>query len=238
MAGRNKPMISDKYKCVFVHIPKVAGQSIEHVFLDLHGLTWETRAPLLLRPNKDTKAGPPRLGHLKASEYVRCGHISQADFNAYFKFAFVRNPWSRLVSFYKYLGYAERLSFSDFVHGEFMEKEWGPNRWFVGPQYEYVFDEEGKQLVDYIGKFEELQKGFDFVCAQLKIPQTELPFVNPTGHDKGSMRALKDLVKKVSPFHTYIESYDHYSKYYDPETQRVISDLYAKDIDNFGYTFK
>ena len=36
-------MISDKYKCIFVHIPKVAGQSIEHVFLDLHGLTWETR---------------------------------------------------------------------------------------------------------------------------------------------------------------------------------------------------
>ncbi len=33
-------MISHQHKCILVHVPKTAGQSIEHVFLDLHGLTW------------------------------------------------------------------------------------------------------------------------------------------------------------------------------------------------------
>jgi hypothetical protein len=44
-------MISYKRKCVFVHIPKCAGQSIESVFDNDAGLTWENRAPFLLRPN-------------------------------------------------------------------------------------------------------------------------------------------------------------------------------------------
>lgn len=231
-------MISDKYKCIFVHIPKVAGQSIEHVFLDLHGLTWDTREPLLLRLNNDPEQGPPRLGHLKASEYVSCGHISQVRFDSYFKFAFIRNPWSRLISFYKYLGYAERLTFSEFIYGEFMEKEWEANRWFVGPQYDYIFDEQGNQLVDYVGRFENLQKDFDYVCTQISIPETRLPFVNPATKERGAFRLIKNLVKKYSPFHVHIEAYDHYSKYYNDDTLNLVSELYAKDIETFGFEFE
>ena len=104
-------MLSQKYKCIFVHIPKVAGQSIEHAFLDLHGLTWDERALLLLRQNKDPKAGPPRLAHLKASEYVSCGHITQELFDSYFKFSFVRNPWSRVVSITFHYFYRNYCSF-------------------------------------------------------------------------------------------------------------------------------
>ena len=64
-------MISHHQKCVFVHIPKNAGQSIEHVFINLLELTWETRAPLLLRRNEHPELGPLRLAHLKAEEYVK-----------------------------------------------------------------------------------------------------------------------------------------------------------------------
>lgn len=63
-------MICHPYRCVFVHVPKTAGMSIEHVFLGLQGLTWEKRSALLLRHNDDPAKGPPRLSHLKASEYV------------------------------------------------------------------------------------------------------------------------------------------------------------------------
>jgi len=43
-------MISHKHKTVFVHIPKVAGQSVEQMYLADLGLNWSERAVLLLRP--------------------------------------------------------------------------------------------------------------------------------------------------------------------------------------------
>ncbi len=50
-------MLSRKYKCVFVRIPKVAGQSIEQVFLGFHGLGWDNRDELLLTPNDNPHYG-------------------------------------------------------------------------------------------------------------------------------------------------------------------------------------
>ena len=157
-------MLSEKYKCLFVHIPKAAGQSIEHVFLRLHGLTWESRASLLLKPNNDPDKGPPRLAHLKAREYVSCGYLDESRFREYYKFSFVRNPWSRLVSIYRYLGYDEVMPFKDFLRADLSKDErWEPAL-FIQPQYDYLFDERGEQLVDFIGRFESLQAGFDQVC--------------------------------------------------------------------------
>ncbi|MBK8973380.1 MAG: hypothetical protein IPM37_19215 [Hahellaceae bacterium] len=78
-------MICHDFKCVFVHVPKAAGMSVEHYFLDRLGLTWETRAPLLLRPNDDPSKGPERLAHLYAEEYVRFGYLSQAQFDEYYE---------------------------------------------------------------------------------------------------------------------------------------------------------
>jgi hypothetical protein len=77
-------MLCHHDRCIFVHVPKTAGQSIEHVFLDRVGLTWETRAPLLLRPNDQPRLGPPRLAHLKAREYVACKYVTPEQFAGYF----------------------------------------------------------------------------------------------------------------------------------------------------------
>ena len=85
-------MYSPKFKTIFVHIPKTGGQSIEHVFFAEHGLTWDTRAPLLMRVKEKGEQGPKRLAHLLAREYVEFGYVAAEDFAAGFKFTVVRNP--------------------------------------------------------------------------------------------------------------------------------------------------
>ena len=110
--------------------PSVRGQSIEMFFLARVGLEWETRAPLLLRPNDVPALGPPRLAHLKAHEYVEKKWMTPAQFDEYFKFAFVRNPWDRIASFYRFLGFDRRCSFPRFVSkhlpGQIEKRHWSP----------------------------------------------------------------------------------------------------------------
>ncbi len=230
-------MLSLDYKCIFIHIPKVAGQSIERVFLELHGLSWENRAPLLLRPNNDLALGPPRLAHLKASEYVKCGHVTQETFDAFFKFAFVRNPWSRLVSIYRYLGLVEDMPFKQFLIEEFAGDNAWEHRLFKVPQYDYLFDENNRKLVDFIGRFEDLQADFDKVCMSIGLSPQTLPHVNETGKDRSTLNSLKQIIKRVSPLHKKYDEHDHYTKYYDDESIEVVARIHTKDLEAFGYCF-
>lgn len=219
-------MICHHFKCIFVHIPKTAGQSIEHVFLDLLDLKWETRAPLLLRYNDRPELGPPRLAHLKADEYVRYKYLTQEMFDDYFKFAFVRNPWSRLVSMYKYFGYNEKIDFNSFVQDAFKNRIFNKENWFVGPQSDFVYSRDGELLVDYLGRFEDLQDGFDLACERIGVPPTKLQHINKS-QSSGRVHGIKE-----------IRSFSQYQEYYDKESIDCVAHLYRKDIESFKYEFE
>jgi len=208
-------MLCHHYKCIFVHIPKNAGQSVERVFLNLLGLTWRTRAPLLLRANQNPALGPPRLAHLKADEYVRYQYVPQIMFDEYFKFAFVRNPWCRLVSLYKYLEYVNKCDFKTFLFSEFKKTLTKEMPWFISPQRDFICSDDGTLLVDYIGRFESLQNDFNVVCEKIGIPKTKLPHINKSP-------------ASVSPA---------YQDYYDEESMEFVAQFYQKDIEMFDYNF-
>lgn len=232
-------MICHDTRSVFVHIPKSAGQSIEHVFLERLGLNWETRAPLLLRKREPSELGPPRLSHLLAREYVPYGYLSERRFHSYFKFSFVRNPWSRLVSIYKYLGYEPHLRFRTFVTGPFRRKLFQERHWFVRPQSDFVYDDSGRLLVDFVGRMERLQPDFDEVCRRLGLPPTPVPHVNRS--DSAQKEAgLAAGVRRCVPWLGQGRGASHskdYRTYYDAEAIAVVEDLYGIDIERFGYTF-
>ena len=234
-------MVVHKYKTIFIHIPKTAGQSIESYFLNLLGLDWDTRAPLLLMPNKNKKLGPPYLAHLKADEYVEKHYVSKEIFDDYFKFAFVRNPWSRTVSFYKYFNYDLLVSFNFFVYS-ILPKLFKTHYWFVCPQFKYIMAGD-KISVDFIGRVENLNHDFEKVCIELILDDKKLPHKNKSVDldKKKSLRMQLYMARKhfklLNRYNPDQIKSNNYREYYNKKLVKKVSDYYNDDVKMFNYSF-
>ena len=198
---------SIKDKFIFFHVPKTAGTSIHSCFNgNLRSLYSD------LGVNYERLSGFLKVidTHVSASEVKSKLGLS---YNEYFTFAFVRNPWDWRVSLYKYICkskhhpchklYKEYKDFADYIK----------NTKYVNTrlQFEYISDN-NEVIIDYVGRFENLQEDFNIICDKIGIPQQQLPHKNPTKHK-------------------------HYTEYYDDETRQIVAERYAKDIEYFGYEF-
>jgi len=230
-------MICKSFKCIFVHIPKTAGRSVEMHFMNLLNLDRENethREQMLLTDNDDPAKGTEKLSHLSAAEYVRCGHLAQQDFDEYYKFSFVRNPWSRLVSEYRYRNFLSHKSFKDFVMNKLPKPGWDDKYRHVMPQSEMLYDSNGRLLVDFVGKFENLQQDFSNVCKQLGLAESHLSHINSS--DKKS-REWRRKARNIL-YHNKEGGLRKYMDFYDNETREYVAELYRIDITNFNYSFK
>lgn len=234
-------MVSHHHKCIFVHVPKAGGQSIETFFLNDLGLTWKNRRPLLLMPNSEPDVGPPFLGHLTAQEYTEHHYISQELFDSYFVFSCVRNPWSRAVSFYKYLGYHNTHTFRQFVEDILPGELFDSKFYFVRPQVDYITDSQGHIIVNYVAKLETLDQDFEVVRESLNV-DGPLPHVNsakPQGIRPG--RHPRSIVRYLR--HRYLVAQDKlpthksYAAYYSHDLVERIADIYRRDVEAFDYSF-
>lgn len=190
-------MINHKHKFIFIHVSKTGGTSIEHAL--------NPNVSLDYSDNSNTTGNTAfKDKHWSALKYKR---ECPKEYESYFKFAFVRNPWDRLVSNYKWLVYIgkEQLDFKDWI----INPTWGFNAYLYSRM---LCDNNGNKMVDFIGKFENLQEDFNTVCEKIGIPCQQLPHKNKTDHK-------------------------HYTKYYNNETRQIVAERYAKDIKCFGYTF-
>jgi sulfotransferase famil protein len=223
-------LISKFDNCLFVHIPKVAGQSIETVFLERAGLNWQQRESMLLRANADSKLGPPRLAHLTAQEYVTLQYLTLNEFNAMFSFTFVRNPWDRLVSEYVYRKYP--YSFKDFLFKFFpkpTDDDFSKGQDFyrhIAPQADFICDEENNLLVDFVGRFENLAEDFAKVTKLITGNSLVLPHKNKSPRKK---------LQKLLGFSA--NEKQQYGQFYDDESQEFVANLYERDIELFNYDF-
>ena len=148
-------MICHRQRIVFVHLRRTAGNSIEAA---LGGIL------LFDRWFRPTDAWDNRL-HRGRSWYKRDrrGHRIHAtaaeiraryphEFDRYFTFTIVRNPWTQMASLYGRL-HAHDRSFAGF-------RDW--LRRFALPQgtvpQASLCDDAGRCLVDFVGRFERLQE--------------------------------------------------------------------------------
>lgn len=231
-------MLCHHFNCLFVHIPKAAGQSIEHVFIKELDLTWETRAPLLLRTNDNILLGPKSLAHLTAQEYTDMKYMTQEQFSRYFKFSFVRNPYERLVSTYIYFNYINKFDFKHFLNAIVSNSlDERSTRHFL-PQHNYIYDKNENILVDFVGRFENLQNDFNHVCSCISMPNTILPHTNKTkknNHNLGPIMAIKNIAQDLYSRKIRQRYKPRYMDYYDEESIALVNNLYKADFRLFNY---
>jgi hypothetical protein len=110
------------------------------------------------------------------------------DWNDYFKFTIVRNPWARYFSFFKYFkNYADKFlrrdesiawGAAEINQGQYCvslfsnsdEQTILKNIIINNPaQDEYYCDQNGQIIVDHIASFENLSNEFAFLCEQVEI---------------------------------------------------------------------
>jgi chondroitin 4-sulfotransferase 11 len=204
-------MISSKHKLIFIHIPKTGGSSIHQMF------DYSVSRPYIDKFDRERD-------HFTALDYKE--HVP--DYNDYFKFAFVRNPWDKLVSEYLFFKFGtdlwkpphriidpKNLSFKEFIvniQGINLDKHTHYSKSHYIPQTNYILDENLDICVDFIGRFEHFPRDLQVVYNKINIPLPGIPHKNKTKHR-------------------------HYAEYYDDETRELAAKKYARDIEYFGYEF-
>lgn len=194
-------IISHKHKFIYIAIPKTGTTTIHNAFSNLDD---DTLFIERLNKNQKDKVNQFIYKHIEATDLEK----QIENFDKYFKFTFVRNPYARAVSWVYYYFRNNKINLHEHSFKELIFK--CPD-WIWTCQRKFIF-EDNKNLMNFVGKIENLQEDFNVVCDKIKIPQQQLPHKNKSKHKS-------------------------YTEYYDDETRQIVAEKYAKDIEYFGYKF-
>lgn len=181
-------IISHICKSCFIHVPKTGGRSISEV---LDKLWPDAEGKRIRIPTQEynnivtiTQKNPQLVFnriHIPAVEQK----AKTRNWDEYKTFAFVRNPWDRMVSLYCHFG---KGYFKDFVFNS--------PEIYVKPQLHYI-TENGKIIVKHIGRFETLKQDFENLNPSF-IPYN-FPHYNKSNHlhyreyyDKETIACVRD----------------------------------------------
>ena len=200
-------IISHKHKFIYIGIPKIATRSFQTLFIKERAAEFE----------------------IEWSEKPNGFRHALTQHPDYFAFAFVRNPWSRIVSCYNskiagcepgkqarimsfYEDLNPQMSFADFV--SFLCSEEGRDA--IADRH-WISQHLFLERCDYIGKYENLEQDWRVVCDKIGLKDLELPHKGWVSEDR--------------------DQEGDYRSYYTDETRDMIAKRYAKDIELYGYNF-
>jgi hypothetical protein len=215
-------VLLEEWRAAYVEVPKVACSSIKIALADLLAIDLEPAA------------GNPHKVEFPAPAPIDRG-LPLPDL---FVFAFVRNPWDRLVSCYrdKIRGevadftefdsergvahclarfdlFYRNMPFEAFVHAVAQIADVDADAHFRS-QSTFVTNAGGKVAVDYVGRYETLAQDFRTVCEYVGLPTLVLPRV----------QAASSRVR--------------HADFYTTQTRDIVAERFAEDVELFGYSFE
>jgi hypothetical protein len=214
-------MISTSKSFLFVHVPKTGGNSIQVILKAYADDELVCRAPhhdgverfeIHNEKYKIQKHAP--LNTYKA-------RLEPNFYNSLFKFSTIRNPWDMMISAYfsPHHGKREwdREVFLDLLNRSHTLRDYVRSDSLLVKAMKKI----GVQLrpgdlnaeMDFLLKFESLEKDFKTLCGKIDIPYTHLPNRNAS-------------------------SRSHYSKYYDTDLKETVRKKFIDEIQYGNYVFE
>lgn len=214
-----KYLISEKYNFIYIPIQKVANTSLLGVFLPL------AMGRGISRPEIHNTS----LLHISKSK------LKKYTDSGLFAFSFVRNPYDRIVSCYEhkiskesvtnnnftngvaniltiYKGFYAGMPFEEFASIICQIPDYRADVHFRS-QHKFLCNRLGEPLVNFVGRYENLENDFRKVCIKIGIYH-QLPH-----YQKSPKKYIK------------------YHSYYSKETKEIVRKRYKKDFEIFNYEF-
>jgi hypothetical protein len=211
----------ERHAAVYIEIPKVACTSIKVALAGVCGVDLAASGGNPHEARWPTpRAAPARLG---------------PRFPGLFAFAFVRDPWERLVSCYRdkirgevdgytfftirpgvanclarFDAFVAGMSFDAFVRAVAAIPDDDADPHFRS-QHTFVTDDAGQLAVDFVGRYERLADDLRAVERRVGLPALDLPRLQ--------------AARTPLPF----------AAFYTAETAQLVADRYARDVELFGY---
>jgi hypothetical protein len=205
-------IVSALHKFIFAAIPKTGTHAVRRALREHMGPNDLEQVGLFVQK----KFPIPELAQLQH------GHLSllqirpymrPLEWRSFFKFAFVRNPFDRFISYCAFMTRADGAFERDpqTVMRQFVTNPPWEHLLFQ-PQHSFITGEDGELLTDEVGRVEQMQQSYDEIAARIGIPSAELERVNSS-----ERRGYRD--------------------YYDQQLIDGVAKLYARDLELFGYEF-
>ena len=204
----------------FVDIPRTSSTSIKNELARMYGVTYGKAS---LGANIFDRLRQQIFPcHLPAQEIRKI--LGEELWARIFTFTIIRNPWDRMVSMFHYMkkqgDLPTRLTFRDYVlqfnaPRHLLKGQLHSYHAFYYGLLEYIVDSNDNIIVDYIGRYENRTEDIRIIADKIGC------------QDLGNLH-LQETER----------SHKHYSQYYDDETKDVISTVFTRDIERFGYSFE
>jgi hypothetical protein len=204
-------IISHQHRYIFFAIPKTGTHSVRQALraqmgpqdLEQVGLFEQKRFPF-------PEFADIRHGHISTQQIRPV--LGDEVFNGYTKFAFVRNPFDRFVSYCAFMA-------RETGHFEARPREY--MKWVITtqkpfdhmlfrPQHAMVTGADGALELDFVGRNETMQASYDALCGRLGLQSSPLGRANASKHRP-------------------------WQEYYDRELVDLVSRHYARDLELFDY---